>query len=81
MRSDLHAQGRALLPPGCSSTSASGTQRVVAYVLRENDAMRTLALDGGFVIDARKSDPDTVTLVKTLRPRSAPAKASTASSL
>jgi hypothetical protein len=50
-------------------------------VLRENDAMRTLALDGGFVIDARKSDPDTVTLVKTLRPRSAPAKASTASSL
>jgi acetyltransferase len=83
VRSDLHGHGlgHLLLARMLEYLGERGTQRVVAYVLRENDTMRDLALHGGFVNDARASDPDTVTLVKTLRPRSAPAKASTASSL
>jgi acetyltransferase len=76
VRSDLHGQGlgHLLLARMLEYLGERGTQRVVAYVLRENDEMRNLALDGGFVVDARTSDPDTVTLVKTLRPLGAPAK-------
>jgi acetyltransferase len=76
VRSDLHCHGlgHLLLARMLEYLAERGTQRVVAYVMRENDTMRTLAMDGGFVVDARKSDPDTVILVKTLRPRSAPAK-------
>lgn len=70
VRSDLHGQGlgHLLRARMLEYLGERGTQRVVAYVLRENDAMRTLALDGGFVIDARKPDSDTVSLVKSLSP-------------
>ena len=74
VRSDLHGHGlgHLLLARMLEYLAEHGTRRVVAYVLRENDAMRTLAMDGGFVVDARTSDSDTVSLVKTLRPEAGP---------
>jgi hypothetical protein len=47
---------------------AKGTQRMIAYVLRENDGMRELAADAGFVVDRAGSDSDALRLVKTLAP-------------
>jgi acetyltransferase len=76
VRSDLHAHGlgHLLLARMLDYLVEHGTERVVAYVLRENDAMRDLALHAGFVAEARASDPDTITLVKTLRPPGAAAR-------
>ena len=48
-------------------------QRVVGYVLRENLAMRDLALSAGFVVDKAGSDVDAIRVVLALnrRPRRA----------
>ncbi len=82
VRSDLHCHGlgHLLLARMLEYLAEHGTQRVVAYVLRDNGAMRDLALHAGFVVEARASDPDTVTLVKTLRAPSAPASEDSAAS-
>ena len=44
-----------------------GTQRVVAEVLRENRAMRELALGNGFHVDTAASDGSTLRFVLELR--------------
>ena len=45
------------------------TQRMVVYVLRENEAMRELAQSQGFVVDAVASDADALFLALTLQAR------------
>lgn len=45
------------------------TQRMVGYVLRENEAMRELAQSQGFVVDAVASDADALFLALTLQAR------------
>ena len=67
VRSDLKRRGlgRLLLAKMIDFLHGKGTQRVVGHVLRENEAMRKLATDAGFVLDPAGADDDTVRLVKT----------------
>ena len=69
VRSDLKARGLGplLLRKMISFLSQRGTQRLVADVLRENNAMRKLALSLSFVVEAAKSDADALHFVLTLR--------------
>ncbi|MBL0726585.1 bifunctional acetate--CoA ligase family protein/GNAT family N-acetyltransferase [Piscinibacter sp. HJYY11] len=73
VRSDLKGQGLGtlLLDKLVAHLTARGTQRLVAIVLRDNSAMRDLALERGFVADRTWSDPGTLRLVLPLQPVSA----------
>jgi acetyltransferase len=71
VRSDLKGRGlgRLLLQRMIRYARAQGLQRLVAVVLRENDAMLALARGLGFAVDpSRDADRDTVQLVLPLRP-------------
>ena len=74
MRSDLKGRGlgHLLLAKMIAYLGERGTQRVVGIVLRENRDARAGPARTGF--RRAPADPDTVTLVKTLRPLGAPAK-------
>ena len=69
VRSDLKGRGlgHLLLAKMIDFLTAQGTERVVAYVLPENQAMRDLALNTGFVVDKDASDGDSLRLVRPLR--------------
>ncbi len=69
VRSDLKAQGlgELLLHKTIDFLCGRGTQRLVAYVLRENRAMRELATSNGFVADASASSADALCFVLELR--------------
>jgi RimJ/RimL family protein N-acetyltransferase len=43
-----------------------GTERVVGHVLRDNRAMRELALKAGFVVDKDASEGDALRFVRSL---------------
>jgi len=60
--------GRRLLDKMVRYLKAHGTQRLVAMVLRENKAMRELATQGGFEIDAAESDNTSLRYVLELNP-------------
>ncbi|MBC8119161.1 MAG: bifunctional acetate--CoA ligase family protein/GNAT family N-acetyltransferase [Burkholderiaceae bacterium] len=68
VRSDLksHGLGHLLLRKMIDFLSRRGTQRLVADVLRDNEAMRKLARSHGFVVDAAASDADALRFVLTL---------------
>lgn len=70
VRSDLKGQGlgTVLLDKLVAHLTARGTQRLVAIVLRDNTAMRDLALERGFVADRTWSDAGTLRLVLPLQP-------------
>ncbi|MEY4564537.1 MAG: hypothetical protein RLZZ618_3814 [Pseudomonadota bacterium] len=51
-----HGLGPLLLDKMVRYLRAHGTQRVVAILLRENDAMRRLAVRNGFQLDVNRSD-------------------------
>jgi acetyltransferase len=60
VRSDLKGEGlgHLLLAKMIEHLRRRGTQRMVAYVLRENAAMRDLARSHGFAVDPKGSDSD-----------------------
>jgi len=68
VRSDLKGRGlgHALMRKLVDHLTQRGTRRIVGQVLRENDAMRKMALGLGFVLDAAGSDADALRLVLTL---------------
>ena len=68
VRSDLKGQGlgHLLLRKMIGFLSTRGTQRLLGYVLRENDAMRDLARSQGFAVDPGLSDTDALCLVLAL---------------
>ncbi|MGZ5236509.1 MAG: bifunctional acetate--CoA ligase family protein/GNAT family N-acetyltransferase [Caldimonas sp.] len=78
VRSELKGEGlgHILLAKMIAYLRRQGTQRLVALVMRENRAMRELAVDQGFSVDADASDSDTLRLVLELQPTGAPAVAS-----
>ncbi len=68
VRSDLKARGlgRMLMRKMIAFLSGRGTQRMVGYVLRENEAMRRLARSLGFEPIAAPTDADAVFLALKL---------------
>ena len=60
VRSDLKGEGlgHRLLAKMIAYLRSRGTQRLSAYVLRENVSMRELAASHGFVVDRARSDSD-----------------------
>jgi acetyltransferase len=68
VRSDLKRRGlgHLLLRRMMDCLSQRGTQRMVGYILRENDAMRQLVTTNGFVVDRALSDADMLCVVCTL---------------
>ena len=68
VRSDLKGQGlgHLLLRKMIDFLAGRGTQRMVGYVLRENDAMRELARSHGFAVDEAASDSDALHFVRVL---------------
>ena len=66
--SDLKGQGlgHLLLRKMIDFLSRRGTQRMVAYVLRENEGMRELARSQGFALNAAASDADALYFVLVL---------------
>ena len=68
VRSDLKGQGlaRLLLRKMIDFLARRGIQRMVGYVLRENEAMRELAQSQGFVVDAIAAHADTLFLALPL---------------
>ncbi|MGZ5158238.1 MAG: GNAT family N-acetyltransferase, partial [Caldimonas sp.] len=78
VRSELKGEGlgHILLAKMIAYLRRQGTQRLVALVMRENRAMRELAVAQGFSVDADASDSDTLRLVLELQPTGAPAVAS-----
>ncbi len=60
VRSDLKGRGlgHLLLGKLIEFLSGRGTQRMIGYVLRQNEAMRELARSHGFVVNASSSDVD-----------------------
>jgi acetyltransferase len=70
VRSDLKGRGlgHLLMDKLIRYQRACGTQRLVGHVLRENDAMRDLALTHGFHIDREGSDTTSVKHVLELQP-------------
>jgi acetyltransferase len=68
VRSDLKARGlgRILMRKMIAFLSGRGTQRMVGYVLRENDAMRKLARSLGFEPVTAPTDADAVFLALNL---------------
>ena len=72
VRSDLkaHGLGHLLLLKIIDFLTHRGTQRMVCYVLRENNAMRELARSQGFTVDTAAWDADALRFVLTLTSRS-----------
>jgi acetyltransferase len=70
VRSDVKGQGlgQLLLHKLVAFLSQRGTQRLIAYVLPENEAMRKLAHANGFTLDAGASDEDALHYVLQLGP-------------
>ncbi|HEY5321359.1 MAG TPA: bifunctional acetate--CoA ligase family protein/GNAT family N-acetyltransferase [Caldimonas sp.] len=70
VRSDLKGRGlgHILLAKMIAYLKGKGTRRMVGVVLRENVAMRDLALAHGMAIDRAGSDPDTLRFVLALSP-------------
>ena len=68
VRSDLKAQGlgHLLMQKMIGFLSSRGTQRMVGYVLRDNDEMRELARAVGLAVDVKASDADALHFVLTL---------------
>ena len=68
VRSDLKGRGlgHLLLRKMIGFLALRGTGRMVAYVMRENIAMRELALSHGFTLDAAGTDVDALHFVLTL---------------
>ncbi len=68
VRSDLKGQGlgHSLLAQDDRLSARRGTQRMVAYVLRENEGMRELARSQGFALNAAASDADALYFVLVL---------------
>ena len=68
VRSDLKGQGlgRLLLRKMIDFLARRGAQRMVGYVLRENEAVRELAQSQGFVVDAVAAHADTLFLALPL---------------
>lgn len=68
VRSDLKVRGlgRILVRKMITFLSGRGTQRMVGYVLRENEAMRKLARSLGFEPVASPNDADAVLLALNL---------------
>ena len=77
VRSDLkgHGLGSLLLSKLIAFLTQHGTQRLVALVLHENQAMRELARRHGFVVDSSHAEPGMLRLVRQLRPELAPVPA------
>ena len=70
VRSDLKGRGLGdlLMAKILRYLKAHGTQRVVGDVLRENQAMRDLALAHGFRVDTGRDDADALRYVLDLQP-------------
>jgi acetyltransferase len=70
VRSDLkgHGLGSLLLGKLIAFLTQHGTQRLVALVLHENQAMRELARRHGFVTDSLHAEPGMLRLVRQLTP-------------
>ena len=68
VRSDLKGKGlgHLLMRKMIDFLSRHGTQRMVGFVLRENEAMRELARSHGFAVNTAASDADALYLVLTL---------------
>jgi acetyltransferase len=68
VRSDLKGRGlgRLLMDKLVRFLAGRGTTRIVGVVMRENDAMRALALSLGFTVDTAASDEDGVRFVLPL---------------
>jgi acetyltransferase len=68
VRSDLKGQGlgQLLLRKMIDYLRGHGTQRIVGYVLRENQAMRELMASNGFTVDPAGSDAETLCFVLPL---------------
>jgi acetyltransferase len=77
VRSDLkgHGLGSLLLAKLIAFLTQHGTQRLVALVLHENQAMRELARRHGFVVDSSHAEPGMLRLVRQLTPELTPAPA------
>jgi acetyltransferase len=69
VRSDLKGQGlgHLLMRKMIGYLAASGTQRMVGFVLRDNGDMRDLAASHGFAVDAAGSDSDMLRYVLDLQ--------------
>ena len=72
VRSDQHGRGlgHLLMRKMIGFLTGRGTQRLVGYVLRENDAMQRLARAHGLVVDKGASDTDMLCFVLELPSRS-----------
>ena len=70
VRSDLKGRGlgHILLAKMIAYLKGKGTRRMVGVVLRENLAMRELALAQGMELDSAGSDTDTLRFVLQLSP-------------
>jgi len=70
VRSDLKGRGlgHVLLAKMIAYLKGKGTRRMVGIVMRENGAMRELALAQGMAIDNAGSDPDALRFVLPLSP-------------
>jgi acetyltransferase len=70
VRSDLkgHGLGHLLLRKMIAFLSQRRTQRMVGYVLRENEAMRGLLTSNGFVVDKAATNEDALCFMRTLVP-------------
>jgi len=68
VRSDLKGRGlgQLLLAKMIDFLAGRGTERVVGHVLRDNRAMRELALKAGFVVDKDVSEGDALRFVRSL---------------
>jgi acetyltransferase len=68
VRSDLKARGlgHLLMRKMIDFLTSRGTQRMVGYVLRDNDGMRELAKSLGLAVDVKASDADALHFVLTL---------------
>jgi acetyltransferase len=77
VRSDLKGRGLGslLLAKLIAFLTQHGTQRLVALVLHENQAMRELARRHGFVVDSSHAEPGMLRLVRQLTPELAPVPA------
>ena len=62
--------GHLLMRKMIAFLAGRGTQRLVGYVLRENDAMQRLARSHGLVVDKGASDADMLCFVLELPGRS-----------
>ena len=76
VRSDLKGQGlgQLLTRKMIGYLSSRGTQHLVAYILRENEAMQKLARANGLSLDPARSDVDMLCFVLALPAMGSPAR-------